>query len=102
MNQFSANSSVDVSSDFGAFLKCGDCGKDFKVIEQEAVFYKRKGLPNPEMCPSCRRKRRLSLRNERNLFKRKCDKCGEGIVSTYREDSPYKVYCQKCFWEYLG
>ncbi len=81
---------------------CAHCGKDFLIIGPEAKFYERKKLPQPENCSECRQKRRLSLRNERKLFKRKCDKCEKGIVSTYREESPYKIYCQECYWEYLG
>lgn len=81
---------------------CKACAKDFLIIAQEQAFYKKKGLPFPENCPDCRRKRRLSLRNERKLHKRKCDKCSKEIVSTYRPDSPYIVYCQECYWAYLG
>ena len=81
---------------------CKCCEKDFKIIEPESAFYKKKKLPDPENCPDCRRKRRLSLRNERKLFKRKCDKCEKETISTYRADSPYTIYCQECYWEYLG
>lgn len=83
-------------------LTCKACTKDFLVIPQEQVFYKKKGLPNPDNCPDCRRKRRLSLRNERTLHKRKCDQCKKDIISTYRADSPYTIYCQECYWRYLG
>jgi len=82
--------------------KCKSCSKEFLMIQQELAFYKKKGLPKPEICPDCRRKRRLSLRNERKLYKRKCDKCGKEMVSTYSAESPYKVYCQECYWQYLG
>lgn len=81
---------------------CRKCGREFLVIVEEQRFYKKKGLPLPENCPECRQKRRLSLRNERVLHKRKCNKCGKGIVSSYRENSPYQIYCTECFWDYLG
>ncbi len=80
---------------------CKSCSKEFLIIPQEKVFYKRKKLPLPNECPQCRQKRRLSFRNERNLHKRTCDKCGENIISTYRADSPYIIYCQECYWNYL-
>jgi len=82
--------------------ECKACSKGFKIIPQEKTFYKKKKLPEPENCPDCRRKRRLSLRNERTLYKRTCDKCQKSIVSTYSKDSKYQIYCQECFWEYLG
>ena len=81
---------------------CNKCSKEFLIIPQEQVFYKKKKLPHPEMCPECRQKRRLSLRNERKLYKRMCDKCEKGVISTYQEDSKYIIYCQECFWDYLG
>lgn len=83
-------------------VHCKACKKEFLIIPQEQAFYTKKGLPKPENCPECRRKRRLSLRNERKLYKRKCDKCSKDMVSTYSAESPYKVYCQECYWEYLG
>ena len=81
---------------------CKCCSKEFLIIPQEQNFYKRKGLPAPDNCPQCRQKRRLSLRNERVLYKRKCDKCDKSIISTYRPDSEYQIYCQECYWDYLG
>ena len=81
---------------------CKECEKDFLIIDEEEKFYEKKKLPHPEQCPSCRQKRRLSLRNERVLHKRKCDKCSKDTISTYAADSEYQVYCQECFWEYLG
>jgi hypothetical protein len=81
---------------------CKKCSKDFLVIVQEQKFYKKKDLPWPGNCPECRQKRRLSLRNERKLYKRTCDKCQKDIISTYPADSKYIVYCQECFWKHIG
>jgi Zn ribbon nucleic-acid-binding protein len=79
-----------------------DCGKNFKVIPEEEKFYFDKKLPLPDQCPACRHKQRMALRNERKLYKRVCDKCGKSMLSTYPEDVPHTVYCQKCFWENIG
>lgn len=81
---------------------CAQCTKQFLIIQQEQDFYKKKELPWPENCPECRQKRRLALRNERKLYKRKCDKCQSDMITTYRPDSPYIVYCQDCFWKHIG
>lgn len=81
---------------------CKCCEKEFLIIEPEQAFYKKKGLDLPENCPNCRQKRRLSLRNERVLHKRKCDKCSKDVISTYQTGSPYQIYCQECFWQHLG
>lgn len=82
-------------------LTCKTCKKEFKTTELEEKFYKRKNLPTPENCPFCREKLRLSLRNEHCLYKRTCDKCQKQIISTYRPDSKYAVYCRECFNESL-
>ncbi len=37
-------------------------------------------------------RRRLCFRNERYLYRRKCDATGEEIISIYSPDKPYKVY----------
>jgi len=37
-------------------------------------------------------RRRLCFRNERSLYRRKCDATGEEIISIYSPDKPYKVY----------
>lgn len=81
---------------------CATCKKEFLIIPQEKEFYKKKDLPWPDNCPECRQKRRLSLRNERKLYKRKCDKCQKDIISTYPPDSKYIIYCQECFWKNIG
>ncbi len=76
-----------------------ECKKDFVVVAQETAFYTQKKLPLPDQCPSCRHKYRMALRNERQLFKRTCDKCKKQIVSVYSPEAPYLVYCTGCFWE---
>lgn len=81
---------------------CEECTSKYLIIKQEKEFYKKKDLPWPNKCPECRQKRRLALRNERKLYNRKCDKCQQDIISTYRPDSPYIVYCQECFWKHIG
>ncbi len=78
------------------------CGKNFIVIPQEMKFYENKKLPLPDYCPACRHKQRMALRTERTLYKRSCDKCQQSILSVYPQESPYKIYCQKCFWENIG
>jgi len=55
-------------------------------------------IPEPKFCPDCRNWRRLTWRNERNLYKRKCSASGKEIISTYSPDCPYKVYEQSEWW----
>jgi len=62
------------------------------VIENEKLL-----IPEPTLCPECRQKRRMSYRNERNLYLRKCDVTGKQIFSIFSPDSPHKV-CDKDVW----
>ncbi len=82
-------------------LACGSCGKNYKIIAQELAFYKKMRLPIPKKCFNCRHLARMSLRNPRKLWPRKCEKCGVGVSSSYPPDRPEKVYCEKCFVEFL-
>ncbi len=55
-------------------------------------------IPSPTLCPDERQKRRLCFRNERKLYKRKCDLSGKEIISIYSPEKPYVVYDQKVWW----
>ena len=55
-------------------------------------------IPPPTLCPDCRQQRRLSFRNERKLYKRKCDATGKDIISVYSPISPFTVYEQEYWW----
>ena len=90
---------MNTTSETKCVCKHPECGKEFLVIVQEVQFYKDKKLPFPDFCPACRHKQCMALRSERKMYQRVCDKCSENMLSVYPEDAPYKVYCQKCFWE---
>lgn len=54
-------------------------------------------IPFPSLCPEERHRRRLLFRNERKLYKRKCDVSGKDIISIYSPDKPYQV-CDHELW----
>ncbi len=83
-------------------LACEDCGRNYKIVEQELNFYKAQGLTIPKKCFYCRHKRRFDLRNPRELYDRKCDKCGVDIKTTYSNERPEKIYCEPCYQESLS
>jgi hypothetical protein len=82
--------------------KCVLCGDDFKIIEDEIKFYKKMDIELPVYCPDCRSDQRISLRNERKMYKRKCDSCKNTLISTYPLGSPCIVYCLDCYWKNIG
>ncbi|NUJ98067.1 hypothetical protein HGA92_04755 [Candidatus Gracilibacteria bacterium] len=103
---------------------CKHCGASFDITDKDLEFYEKVSpvfpnpgvsfstpglkllengkikylIPPPTLCPDCRQQRRLSFRNERKLYKRKCDFSGKDIISIYSPDKPYKVYHQGAWW----
>jgi len=83
---------------------CKHCWASFAIIDKDLEFYdkvspifneKKYTIPSPVFCPNCRQQRRLAFRNERKLYRRKCDASGKDIISLYSPDKLYKVYDQK-------
>lgn len=86
---------------------CKQCSSKFEITSDDERLYekvapvfdgKKYAITMPEFCPDCREMNRLAFRNESTLYKRKCDLTGESIISTYSENSSFKVYSQEAFW----
>ncbi len=77
---------------------CQNCRSEFTIEPDDFAFYERIRVPVPTFCPECREERRIAWRNERALYKRKCDSCGESVVSRVSHDKSYPMYCKKCWW----
>ena len=80
---------------------CRQCSIKFSITDQDMEFYtkvspvfggKKELVPPPTLCPECRQRRRLAFRNERNLYRRKCDLTGRDIISMYSPDKTAPVY----------
>jgi len=77
---------------------CQNCKNNFTIEPDDFSFYEKIKVPPPTFCPECRLQRRLTHRNERTLYKRLCDLCGENIIAMYSPKSLYIVYCPKCWY----
>jgi len=79
---------------------CQNCKKDFTLEQDDFDFYKKMRVPAPSFCPMCRFQRRMLFRNERALYKRRCDAPGhsEEMISMYAPESPVKVYDYEYWW----
>lgn len=86
--------------------KCKQCNKEFTVTDEDLAFLekispefngKKYLIPHSNYCEECRNIRRYCWRNERNLYKRKCDLSGETIISVYSPDKPFTVYSNPAF-----
>lgn len=91
---------------------CQNCQNEFKIEPEDFEFYAKINVPPPTFCPECREQRRLAFRNERSLYKRKCDLCGKEMVSIFSSVSPvgwtkpFKIHCLSCWfsddWDQLA
>lgn len=77
---------------------CQNCKSPFIIEDEDFQFYGKIDVPPPTFCPECREIRRIAFRNERALYKRKCDLCGAMVVSRVSPDKPYPMYCKECWW----
>ena len=88
---------------------CQNCKQNFTVEPEDFDFYAKmkvsssaqgfgRTMPTPTFCPQCRLQRRLAFFNIFSLYKRPCDLCKRDFISMYPADSPYTVYCPKCWW----
>ncbi len=84
---------------------CKQCTSSFEITDEDRRLLNKFEVPDPLLCPPCRSQRRLSWRNERNLYKRKCDLTEKDIVSIYSPDKPFTVYSLEAWfsddWEAL-
>ena len=80
-------------------LVCEICDKNFRITQAELSFYKRMNLPLPHKDFECRHKERMSKRNPRKLWHRKCMKedCVNEFETAYAPDRPEIVYCENCY-----
>jgi hypothetical protein len=77
---------------------CQNCKKDFTIEPDDFAFYEKIKVPPPTFCFECRLQRKMARRNERSLYKRKCDLCHLDIIAMYQSETPFPVYCPKCWW----
>ncbi len=82
----------------GETKQCQNCRQSFTVEPEDFNFYKKIQVPPPTWCPECRLIRRMVWRNEKALYKSKCDLCKKSIISMYSDRMNFPVYCHECWW----
>jgi hypothetical protein len=78
---------------------CTECTKNYKIIQNEFLFYKKLSVPLPRLCPDCRHMRRLKARGPNKLWHRKCmnTDCKNEFETSYAPDRPEIIYCENCY-----
>jgi len=88
----------DVSdSIIGEILRCIDCSRNYKITNQELLFYRKMILPIPRKCFYCRHKDRIIRRGPYKFWNRHCAKCQKDITTNYAPERPEIIYCEKCY-----
>ena len=88
-------------------LTCQNCNRNYKIVPNELVFYKKMGIPVPRECFHCRHSKRRTKINKFKLYNRECmcekeghnhdGKCQNEFETSYSPDRPEVVYCEKCY-----
>lgn len=80
---------------------CKRTGEDFAIYQSDVemlgrlspiIWWEKYNLNLPTLSPKAKKIRLMMYRNERKLYKRKCDKTNQDIVSIYPQDSQNVVY----------
>ena len=78
--------------------QCQNCKREFRIEPEDFDFYEKMKVPPPTFCPECRIVRRMSWRNERTLYHRKCDATGKDIITMFAPEQPLVVYERDYWW----
>ena len=88
-------------------LSCINCGRNYKIVQNELNFYKKQSIPVPRKCFYCRNKERLDFENPYNLWHRQCmcekeshghkGRCSSEFQTSYAPDREEIVYCENCY-----
>jgi hypothetical protein len=76
---------------------CQSCQQQFEIAPEDFAYYTKIAVPPPTFCPMCRIKRRTAWRNEWHLFKKKDERTGEEVFSSFSPDSAIKIY-DSTYW----
>ncbi len=87
---------------------CESCQNSFQIFDDEKRFLEKMDfkfgdkvyrIPEPELCPDCRAQRRVSHRNERNMYQNKSAMSGKQLICIYAPGTPwgmdYKIYTKE-------
>lgn len=92
-------------------LACITCQRNYKILPDELLLYRRLNVPIPERCFFCRHEERESMRGGYDLTQRQCDckkethghsgRCEEIFETFFTQKEPRPIYCEKCYQQEL-
>jgi hypothetical protein len=99
---------MDVSeSILEQILSCVECKRNYKIVKNEFLFYKKHSIPIPRRCFYCRNSARFRFQNPYKLWHRQCmcdkdnhshkGRCAVEFETSYAPERPEKIYCEQCY-----
>jgi hypothetical protein len=88
---------VTLESITSEIIKCGECGRGYKIGPLEFNLLQKMNFPVPHSCPQCRQKAHFARLNPIHLWKRNCAKCSLPISTAFHPERPEVIYCEKCY-----
>lgn len=100
----------DLPKDFDVsreIFVCTLCRKNYRIIQNELLFYKKLSIPLPRLCPDCRHEKRMKSRGPNRLWHRQCmcklvmhshsKRCPNEFKTPYLPNHPETIYCEDCY-----
>ncbi len=89
-------------------LACIECKRNYKIVPNELIFYRKMGVPVARKCFFCRHNDRIKTRKPFKIWPRSCmckqdnhthekGKCEAKFQTIYPPDSKEAIYCRKCY-----
>jgi len=96
-------------------LACSACSRNYNIVQPELQLYRRFNVPVSRLCPDCRYRAKIALRQPRRLWHRRCmcdhhvrrnstvhthhpdSPCSKEFETSYAPERPEIVYCEDCY-----
>ena len=80
-------------------LACIKCKRNYKIVKDEFLYYKKHSIPLPRKCFYCRNSERLKFENPMKLWHRRCmnEGCTNEFETSYSPDRSEIIYCESCY-----
>ena len=88
-------------------LSCIECDRNYKIVKNEFLFYKKHSIPIPHKCFFCRSSERFKFENPFQLWHRNCmcelvvhghkGKCQNEFETSYSLERKEIIYCESCY-----
>ena len=102
----------DIADTFtNEILACVTCHRNYRILPDELLLYRRLAVPIPTECFFCRNSHRQKMRGGYDLVHRQCDcskvhtnhvdRCANTFETFFTDTEPRPIYCEECYQQEL-